>query len=98
MRSIDKRYVFIAIQVILGIIWILLPEINNPAYQNCYEQLVGRNLSYQTFNKYQFYFFTAGNFLFFALLRGMNYKTFIFLELLLLIPVVIKFYVYICSK
>lgn len=96
MNVTKKQWLFIIVDFIIALIWIITPEVNNQS-ANCYERFLGTWMSYQLFNKLQTYYFLAGTFIFAASFRHWSYKGFIILQLLLLIPVLIKLYIYSCA-
>jgi len=96
MNVIKKQWLFIILYCIISLIWIFIPEINNQSEETCYERFLGTWMSYQLFNKVQTYFFLTVTFIFAAGFRHWNYKTFFILALLLVIPVLIKLYIYSC--
>ena len=96
MSITKQQYVFIILSCVVALIWIFLPEVNS-SNVNCYDKLLGNVFSYQVFNKVQFYYFLIGNFILLLLKRRLNVVRFILIELLLVIPVLIKLYIYICS-
>lgn len=96
MSITKENYLFITIACVVALIWILLPEINS-ANSSCYNRLTGNLLSYRLFNKIQFYYFLLGNFILLMLRKRLSVAQFLLIELLLIIPVLIKQIVYICS-
>ncbi len=96
MSITKQQYGFIIISCVVALAWLLLPEVNS-SNVDCYERLLGNVLNYQVFNKVQFYYFLIGNFILLLLKRRLNIMLFILIELLLIIPVLIKLFVYSCS-
>jgi hypothetical protein len=96
MSITKQQYIFIVISCVVALVWIFLPEVNS-SNTDCYDKLLGNVLNYQVFNKVQFYYFLVGNFILLLLKRKLNVMRFILIELLLIIPVLIKLYVYTCS-
>jgi hypothetical protein len=96
LRITKQQYVFIIISCVVALAWIFLPEVNS-SNVGCYDKLLGNVLDYQIFNKVQFYYFLTGNFILLFLKRRLNVIRFVLIELLLIIPVLIELYVYICS-
>jgi hypothetical protein len=96
MSITKQQFVFIAISCIVALVWIFLPEVNS-SNAACYDKLLGNVLSYQVFNKIQFYYFLIGNFILLLLKERLNIIRFVVIELLLIIPVLIKLYIYNCS-
>lgn len=97
MNITKKQYIFIFISCVVALIWIFLPEVSS-SNASCYKKLIGNVLTYQVFNKVQFYYFLVGNFILLLLKKRLNVMRFILIEFLLIIPVLIKLYVYICSQ
>jgi hypothetical protein len=97
MSIIKSRYIFAAINVVVVIVWVFTPEVNTQSVP-CYENIFGTLMSYESFNKYQKYYFLIGTFIFTAALKGMSLKGFIVAQLLLMIPVLLKLYIYFCSR
>lgn len=97
MKSIKRQYFFVGISIVIALVWIFIPETNNESEQGCYDSLMGSGMSYQLFNNIQFYYFIGGNFILLILKKKLNVIRFILIEFFLLIPVVIKLYIYHCS-
>ena len=97
MNVTKKQWLFIIIYVIISLVWMFIPEVNSQSEATCYEQFLGTWMSYKLFNKLQTYYFLAGTFIFAGSFRHWNYTGVIVLALLLLIPVLIKLYIYACA-
>lgn len=97
MKITKQQYLFIAISCIIALVWIFLPEVGY-TNETCYKKVFGNLMSYKTFNKVQFYYFLIGNFFLLLLKKRLNVLQFIFIELLLIVPVLIKLYIYLCSQ
>lgn len=96
--NFGKRHlVFITIHLFICLVWVMLPDINR-ASEGCYTNIAGGSVNYTVFNKYQFYYFLAVNFVFGAVFKQMTLKRFAIIELFLILPVIILLYVYICAK
>ncbi len=97
MNITKKQYIFIAIHLIIGLIWIIVTDLSDQP-RACYERLLGAWMNYQTYLKVQYYYFLLGNVIFFAKRGNFQLKWFILLEALLIIPVLINLYVSLCSQ
>jgi len=98
MKSIKTSpYLFVGIATVIAIVWIILPDVVSEKEQGCYQRLMGGWMSYRTFNRVQFYYFLVGIFILISFRRKLNTAQFILIEALISIPVLIEFYVYLCS-
>lgn len=98
MKIIKRHHYFITISVIVAIVWVFIPETGSNDEERCYHKLMGERLDFHLFNKILFYYFIFGNFILVSLRKVLSILVFVLLEILLLIPVVIKLYIFQCSQ
>lgn len=98
MRAIRKQHLFIAISIIIALIWVFMQTHDSEEAHGCYLRIMGNWMSFQQFNKAEGYYFLAGNFILILLRNNLTILRFILLQLLIMIPLIIKIYICICSR
>jgi hypothetical protein len=59
MKSIKtSQYLFVGVATVIAIVWMILPDVVSEKEQGCYQRLMGSWMSYRTFNRVQFYYFS----------------------------------------
>ena len=92
-----KQNWYIIISSLMGSVWVVLPEINCKNV-TCYDYLPRRIMDCNVFNKVQYYYFLMGTFVVLILKKRLAFWQYLILELFVIIPVLIKLYVYLCAQ
>jgi hypothetical protein len=96
MNITKRQLAFIVTSIVIALFWIFIPDVNSSS-ESCYHRFFGDFLTYSMFNKAQFFYFWIVIFVLVLFRRVLSLTGFIVIKLLLILPVAIKAYIWLCA-